>query len=327
MKSVKFIPNTPFAFSYGGFEIQTQSTLNAVVKAGVNASLIDFYSKDKSFDIVHLWGASHTSAKLATLAKKAGKKVIITALLSYFENFKEIAEYKLGDLIRKNEYLKSLAKNTDAFIVVNEAQRKAAIKYYYINAGKIAIIPNVVDDVFFEINDYKKNNYVLCSGNICRRKNQLNLVKACIKANTELILLGNVLDGEQQYAAEIEKLIAKNNKIQWIKGVEHGGEEMMALYRNASLVALPSFVEQQPISLLEGAAMHIPILCAQKAYGQQEYYQNAKLVVPQSVSSIAEGIKAVFNSPDKYIVPNEMARKCGTTTIGNAYKTIYETLF
>ncbi|MFN0049482.1 MAG: glycosyltransferase family 4 protein [Cytophagales bacterium] len=321
---VKFIPNSPFAFSYGGFEIQTKATLNAVQSVGVDASFIDFYSEDNDFEVAHIWSATPGSSKLAELAKKAGKKVVVTALLSYFESRNEQIRYFISDLIRKYEYLKKFNKTADAFVVMNELQKEVAIKYCRISDEKVEIIPNTIDSNFYKISEYNKDSFVLCSGNVCQRKNQLNLVKACLLADKPLVLLGTVLDGEAAYGQQIDELVATNSSIKWVKGLNHASDQMIQLYSQASVIALPSFVEQQPLCLLEGAAMNKPILTSNKAFGKQPLYQNAKLVDPNSVASIAAGIHSVFETPEKFIVPKSIINTCKKDSIGNAYKELYQ---
>ena len=143
------------------------------------------------------------------------------------------------------------------------------------------IIPNIVEDSFFKPPnfDFKKKygieQYVLCTGNICARKNQYNLALACINLNLNLVLIGNVLDGENMYGDKLAALEKEHQNIKWIRHMESGSDELVSAYYNCAVYALPSNSETQPISALEAVAMEKPLVLLDRRYAHQSFYVNA----------------------------------------------------
>ena len=172
-------------------------------------------------------------------------------------------------------------------------------------------------------NCFGLKNYVLCTGNVCKRKNQLNLAKATINRGYPLLIIGDVLQGEEQYAEDLDRVIKNQDNARWIRGVAPGSPTLVAAYANCVAFALPSLMEQQPISALEAAAAGKPLLLADKAYAHQKYYRNACLVDPMSEVSIRNGLDRIMKSPANYSPEKTFLNECTREKVGMAYQSIY----
>ncbi|PRY12312.1 glycosyltransferase involved in cell wall biosynthesis [Pontibacter ummariensis] len=334
---VKFLPYQPHCFAFGGFEIQTLSTLLAVQKAGVNASTLDVWDKSSDFDILNCWGLEVGNYENVFWAKRAGKQVVISALFPYYETLKEKVKYHVSAAIYKVKLMHEMAAMADHIVVVNDIQAEICQKYFRVAPTKISVIPNVVKKSFFSENDratlaqsfsekYVISDFILTTGNICRRKNQISLAQACINTKTKLVIIGKILDGESDYGQQLENLIRPHQNIVWLHGLEPGSMDLVGAYSACSAFALPSFEEQQPISLLEAAAQQKPLLIAKRAYAYQKYYKNALLVEPKSIRSIETGINTVKKAPLKYVTPCSIIEECTEESVGKAYLELYHTL-
>lgn len=331
---VKFLPYQPHCFAFGGFEIQTLSTLMAIQEAGVDASPLNVWEKDNDFDILHCWGLEVGNYANLFWAKKSGKKVVVTALFPYYESFKEKFKFALSAVFYKAKLMREMAAMADHVIVVNDIQASICHRYFGVSKEKITVIPNVVKKAFYDIEDkdesfsrkYGITDFILSTGNICRRKNQLNLAKACINSKIKLVLIGKVLDGEADYGHQLESIVRAHDGIMWLPGLEPGSEDLVGAYSACTAFALPSYEEQQPISLLEAAAQRKPLLIADKAYAFQKYYKNAVIVKPGSISSIERGIKEINTHPELYIPPATIVRECTGEQVGKAYANLYHSL-
>lgn len=331
---VKFIPYQPHCFAFGGFEIQMLSTLNAAIKSGVQAEKIDVWSRDNDFEILHCWGLGLAHYDNVQWAVNAGKKVVITALLPYNEFLFEKFRHLISSYIRKAYFLTEIAEKSDAIVVVNDLQAEVCRKYFMVPPKKIHIIPNIVHDNYFKVSNhdndtifpvkYGFSNYVLISGNVCKRKNQLNLIKACIKERIKLVIIGSPLQGENDYINQVEELIKSNPDILWIKGLPENSPDLISAYKHCVLVALPSYNEQQPICLLEAVAMGKPLLIANRAYAKQIYYLNSCLVNPDSIDDIANGIKKIISNPANYQTPRNLIEECSESHVGDKYHNLYK---
>jgi glycosyltransferase involved in cell wall biosynthesis len=328
LKSVRFVPLQPHCLAFGGFELQMINAMKAVQAFGVDVKPLDFWAKNESFNILHLWGLSNQHSQTAYWAKQAGKKIVLSALANYLgvnTRLRSLASLFFG----MARYNKKLLSNIDAVTVVNEDQKRYLVKVYGLEKDLIHVVPNIVEDIFYSIRsqhfESRMNikDYIICTGNVCRRKNQLALAHACRILNVPLLIVGDIISSEQSYGNNLSKLVENYPNLYWIKGIEAGSMDLALLYKHASAFALPSFNEQQPISALEAAAVGKPLLLADRQYAKQKLYLNAKLTQPESINSIINSLDDVLNDPNRYCVPIEIIKKCRSQEIGKEYNKIY----
>jgi glycosyltransferase involved in cell wall biosynthesis len=328
---VKFVPFQPHCFAFGGFEIQMLSTLKAVQETGVDVSKLDPWSRDNDFDIIHLWGLDHIHEQNVRFSHKDGKKIVITALFPDFESFNRKLRHAASTLIGPARGMIRLAKLADKIIVVNDVEAEIANRYYKIPLEKLDYIPNIVDSKYFAIkhsnNTFKGlKDYVLCTGNICKRKNQLNLVKACKKLNLNLIIIGHTLLGEEIYGRQVEEEISNTNNVAWIKGLKENSDELIEAYKNCSIFALLSHHEQGPISAYEALAAGCnKLLLSNRRYADQSFFEYVETSNPNSVTDIALGLQKLLES-EKPDVSNRIINSCNLETVGKQYQAVYKSL-
>jgi glycosyltransferase involved in cell wall biosynthesis len=325
---IKYVPYQPHCFAFGGFDMQMLNTLKSAVNNGAQASKLDFWSRDNNFDILHLWGVSHQNFHLIDWGKKSNKLIVATVLLPYFDSVKSNLSYYKDFFSSWHRQLIQYYNLVDSFVVLNELQSDVLREYYKVPNHKINIIPNIVDDNFFNkptINFAKKHNidgYILCVGNVSRRKNQYNLAKACVSKGLKLVIIGSVLDGEDDYGILLKQVTENNGNILWINELETGSDELVSAFYYCNLFALPSNEETQPISLLEATAMNKPILTLDKAYSNQKYY---KYAIKAKSGSVQDIIKAI-NSVNITNIHNEFIDECRSEIVGEKYHKLYKNL-
>lgn len=329
---IKYLPSQPHCFGFGGFDIQMISTSEAISKFGqVDISKLDVWSRENNFDILHCWGLSFSHYENYLWAKKTNKKLIATILMQDNDSLYAKFKFKVSSLLYKQRLLTEMLHLPDKIIVVNEDQAKLCNLNFKIPTSKIHIIPHVLGDIFFKEPDTShvnsNNQYVLTVGNVCSRKNQIALAKACIDEKLKLVIIGKVLDGEYLYGDELTELVNKNsNLITWIHELKENSKELVEYYKNCSIFALPSYVEQQPISLLEAAAFKKPLLIADRNYAKQKFYNNSCLVDPSLITSIRLGLQRTLKNPLMFIPPYETLKECQQSEVGKAYTKIYNLL-
>jgi glycosyltransferase involved in cell wall biosynthesis len=328
---VRVVPFQPHCFAFGGFEVQMIAALNSALVAGANIAPLDFWRREADFDVLHLWGLELQHAGTAKWAHAAGKKIVLSALVNY-PGWKSTLRYKASAWIGPAKLRRPMLSMLDCITVVNDAQARYLIRTVGLPAGKVAIVPNLVEDIFYATepsaqgDDAGSGNYVLCVGNICRRKNQLNLIGACRNLGVPLLLVGEELAGEEDYGRTVAQIIADSG-FRWLRGLNPGSNELANAYRHASVFALPSHEEAQPISALEAAAARVPLVLGDLAYAKQEFYKNAALANPRSVSAIAAAIRRAMDNPGAHRVPASTIEECRSQRIGAAYSAIYQRLF
>ena len=326
---VRVVPHTPHSILFGGFEVQMLAAMDAARASGSDVSQLDFWSLDKDFDTLHVWGFDLVHANLLEWATKAGKNIVLSALLPY-PNLNKAVRHLVSSLIGPAKFRKPMLKMLSVLTVVNEQQANYAEKILSFPRDRIKIIPNIVDNVFFDLSKFpsgtesSETNGVICTGNICERKNQLNLVLACKQVGLPVVLLGGVLSGEEAYAANVEKAVKDFSGGSWIKHLSPNSPEIVAAYRSSKIFALPSFEETQPISALEAAATGLPVLLADRAYARQRLYKSAMLVNPKSVKSISNGLLNILASPNEFKLDPTLLESCRRASVGELYIDAYK---
>lgn len=324
--------NQAHCFAFGGFEIQMISTIDSVNLIGdCMAVKHDYWDCSSEFAIAHFWGLSLTHYDNIIWAKRSNKRVVVTALLSYYETPVQRVKKCLSSFIYDDIFKNKIINQIDALVVISEEQKQVAVKYYSIDPAKVFVIPNVVSNKYFDslsINNSMDKKYIITTGNVCQRKNQLLLARAMqLIPDVDLLIMGSILDGEESYGVELSNIVDNSNgQIKWIKGLPFNSEELVSYVKNASACILISEFENQPISLLEAAASQIPLVISNKKFAEQIYYKNARLVNPNSIKSITAGIRDVLQNPSKFTPDLEDLKNCSIKHVGEKYSHLYQLL-
>jgi glycosyltransferase involved in cell wall biosynthesis len=327
---IRLVPAQPHCFAYGGFDIQMHRTLETLQACGVDARPLDFWSRDRDFDVMHFWGFDtdqHLTA--ARFAKRYNKKVVLTPLLQYLTPRSWIRY--AGALVEGTARRRiALGRLVDRFLAVNEEQGRTLRLMYRVPQSKIEIVPTILDEHFFE--PYQERaaladgfaDFMLCAGNICARKNQLNLAHAAIESGTPILFAGDVNGGEEDYGERFARLIEPHGFLRWNTWM--AWPELLTAYRAARGVVLPSFEEQQPTTGLEATALGKPLMLGRRPYARQKFYRGAFLAEPASRKDIGAGLRALLTEPARYTPPPQFAQECRADQVGTKLKRIFEEL-
>lgn len=328
---IKYYPAQPHCFAFGGFDIQMLKAMDAANKHNVKAEKLDIWDRDSNFEILHIWGVGPHNYNIIKWAQNSGKKIIATVLLPYYETLRNRLGYFGRYYSQYSKEIRHFYQILDAVIVVNELQAIILKKYYKVNSSKIHIIPNIVDNAFFEnpnlsfSEKYLIKDYLLCVGNVCQRKNQLNLVKACIELNLNLVLIGKVLDGEGEYGQVVKNIIEKRKNILWVDELPYGSDDIVAAYNECTGFVLISHSETQPISVLEACAKNKPLVMLDKPYAHQKYYNNTFLCKSDDLNEIKFTLQKMVNSSITGAI-NPIINDCREELVGLKYSQIYKGL-
>ncbi len=309
-------------------------TLDALYKIGVNVSKLNPWERDNDFELLHLWGLDVSQYRIINFAHKANKKIIVTALTGYSGSFLNNVKRKIINKIQWPNYNLQIIKLIDSFVVLNEGQAEFAVDYLNVPENKICIIPAILNDNFYSLNENNNlfskmfgfTDYILTTGNVGVRKNQLNLALACNKINQKLVIIGNEVTGEEEYANQL-KILENNSKcIKWIKELDNSSNLLQSAYVESKIFALVSHEEQQPMSAIEAAKIGKPLILADKTYAKQSYFKNAYLTNINSVENISNAILKILATPEKYIVDTSDYETFSSNMVAEKYLKVYTKL-
>lgn len=146
-------------------------------------------------------------------------------------------------------------KNADKIILTTADAKEYVAKQYYINHGKIFVLPNNVDtDLFKPATVEKKPRSLLFIGRIEKEKNLESLIRALAGLESELDIIGG---GSQ--AGSIKKLAEELKvKVNFLGRIPN--DNLPAIINNHEIFILPSLYEGNPKVLLEAMACGVPVV-------------------------------------------------------------------
>ncbi len=129
---------------------------------------------------------------------------------------------------------------------------------------KIAVIPQGINDAFYEIESSRNSNVVLSVGVFSSRKGHLQLIDAFDMVakkipDIKLVIAGSL--SSKDYYEKMRKKVEESpyeNRIRLMPNIE--SMELMDLYRNAHVFVLHSKEESQGIVLAEAMAVGLPVV-------------------------------------------------------------------
>jgi glycosyltransferase involved in cell wall biosynthesis len=211
----------------------------------------------------------------------------------------------------------AMLRESRAVIAVSEATRREVIVAYGLSPERVRAIPNGYDPAEFApvgpATDAGGVPYVLCVGNLLPHKNLPRLIEAVARvarhSPVRLVIAGSGTPGR---LAGLRRLAERSGtRLELMPYVAQ--EALPALYRGASLVAMPSVAEGFGLPALEAMACGTPVV-ASKAAAIPEVVGDAGLLVdPEDTGAISDAILRLLtqDSLRKELIERGLARAAG----------------
>ena len=202
------------------------------------------------------------------------------------------------------------AARSSAIVAVSEVTKEHLIEFLRVPADRIATVYTGVDDEFRarrtadQLNAVRARyklpeRYVLYAGAVYPPKNFRRLIQAYAKVGPELGVSLVIAGGTNRFLSEDElkepERLGLGDWVRWAGWVD--SETLPAFYQMAEALLLPSLFESFGLPILEAMASGCPVVTS-NCYGSKEIAGDAAVLVePESVDSIADGIRNVITRP------------------------------
>lgn len=196
------------------------------------------------------------------------------------------------------------ASKAAAIIAVSEVTRQHVMEYLHVSPDRVVTVYSGVDDVFRLKADEKRlrevrtkyglpERFLLYAGAIYPPKNFTRLIRAYASVGPAKGIPLVVAGGENRFLSDHElrepEALGIAEWVKWPGWVEQ--PDLAAFYALAEALLLPSLFESCGLPVLEAMAAGCPVVTTDR-YGTKELAEGAAILVdPESVQSIAEGIR------------------------------------
>jgi glycosyltransferase involved in cell wall biosynthesis len=211
---------------------------------------------------------------------------------------------RLVDRLSHRFLVPRYARKADAIVAVSEVTRRHVMEYLAVPPDRVTTVYSGVDDVFrrplppSRRDEIRKKyslpeRFLLYAGAIYPPKNFTRLVQAYARVGPERGIPLVVAGGENRFLSEGElrepEELGIAEWVRWPGWIEQ--EELAGFYAMAEALLLPSIFESCGLPVLEAMAAGCPVVTSDR-YGTKELAEGAAVLVePESVESIAEGIR------------------------------------
>lgn len=259
----------------GGLKMKVGRTVDALVRRGIDARLIDpVRERLKDFDVVHVFAPYNGNHRLVEQAKNDGLPVVMSTILnppfSRWDGMRarflsravgRLTGWTMTTSYQQTETALALA---DHLVVLGNIERRMLIEAYLVPAEKISVVHNGIGEEFFRATPRAflerwplRQPFVLHTGLIGEVKNQLGLVRALQGTDIDIVLVGQAVGSSRDY---LDACVAEGgSRVHYLGELPHGDLIASACAASA-LVAIPSRHEGMPNSILEALAADRPVV-------------------------------------------------------------------
>ena len=214
---------------------------------------------------------------------------------------------RLTDRMSHRFLVPRYAAKAGAIIAVSEVTREHVMHYLKVGSDRVMTVYSGVDDVFrrplseSRLSQIRQKyslpeRFLLYAGAIYPPKNFTRLIRAFAQVGPERGIPLVVAGGENRFLSEDElrepEALGISDWVRWPGWIEQ--EDLAGFYAMAEALLLPSIFESCGLPVLEAMAAGCPVVTADR-YGTKELAEGAAVLVdPESVDSIATGVRRVL---------------------------------
>ena len=287
-----------------GDSVQMNKTREALIQLGIEVDIKTQPTTDFTrYDLVHLFNIIpiEETYQFYQKAKQYGIPIVLSPI------YWDPKEFLINiDTERKDHFLSWWAKTNPLrqevldgvdLLLPNGLVEQELLQEEYKLMTPARIIPNGVDPLFYYANPEKfikrfgAKDFILCVGRICRRKNQLSLIKAARALNQQVVLIGPIND--YQYYQECRQ--EGEGQVRFLGGLNQGW--IASAYAACSVHVLPSWYETPGLVNLEAGLAGCKLVTTDRGTAREYLGEMAWYCSPETFSVKDALRKALYSPP------------------------------
>jgi glycosyltransferase involved in cell wall biosynthesis len=314
----------PFALAHGGQQIQIERTKAILEFIGIEVEPVRWWDDTQSGDIIHYFG--RIPSVHIEFAHQKGIKVVMGELLTsqgsrtgmhlWTQRMLNRALARFGPKQMMTNFNWASYRISDAIIAMTPWEAHLMSYLYGAPPEKIHIVPNGVEDAFFDAAPSERGKWLVCTATITQRKRVLELAEAAVRAQTPLWIVGKAYAEADPYAQKFSQLAKQHPN--WIR---LGGpplkdrEGLARIYREARGFVLLSAMETRSLAAEEAAACECRLLLSDLPWARSVFGDRASYCPIASSARTAHCMRRFYHlaptlpPPPKPLREEEMAQK------------------
>ena len=322
----------PFLLTHGGFQVQIEQTVAAIKNAGVAAEHLRWWDDQQTGDLIHFFG--RPSSQYVQQARAKGVKIVVSELLTEPGSRSAIQRAIQKNIIRgakalvPNSFIARFAwdslRTADACVALTPWEAKLLRDVFDVPPEAIHVIPNGVEDVFFETPPEERGKWLVCTATITERKRVLETAEAAVLGKTPFWVIGRPYSEASPYAVRFRRLHEQHRELIRFEGPVHNRSDLARVYRQARGFVLLSTMESLSLSALEAAACQCPLLLADLPWARGHFAQHARYCdVSATTRHTAAALRRFYDEAPQLPPPPTPQR---WADVGASLRSIYEAL-
>jgi glycosyltransferase involved in cell wall biosynthesis len=183
------------------------------------------------------------------------------------------------------------------------------------------VVPNGVEEVFFNSPRVPRGKWLVCSGTITERKRMVELAEAAVKAACPVWIVGKPYSDTDPYGRRFLTLAQAHPKVIRYEGAIPDRSQLARVYREARGFVLLSTQETRSLSSEEAAACECPLLLSDLPWARSVFGSNAWYCPLGSMESTAVRLKEFYEAAPGLPPP---PKPVAWVDVGHRLRRIYE---
>jgi glycosyltransferase involved in cell wall biosynthesis len=320
---------TPFFLAHGGMQNMIECLMEELCSLGIQAEALRWWDAGQRGDVIHFF--QRPSLGEVVLAKQHGFKTVMTEVIDIFASqpkgqlaLHTLTVKLLGRFIPPLSQQREIYQMLDALVYITKHEMQVASWVFGWPIEKGLVIGHGLKSAVLEAlaAPAQTDDYLICVGTICGRKNMILLAKAAKLAEVPVLFVGKPLSERDPYFGEFQPLI-DDRYVRYIGYVDE--ETKWQLLRSARGFVLLSLGESGCLAVHEAAAAGLPLLLARLPWATESYPASSRVqFVELHLNKVAASLRKFFQDARRSVAPTFAVPSW--RYIAEQYMTLYQNL-